>query len=412
MVYKMMETSCLIAQSGGPTAVINSSLLGVIDAAKKMNMAHIYGALNGIDGILNEQIIDFKTENEQELAYLKNTPSAVLGSVRLHLNIHTIDPTPYEKIHEVFQKLNIHYFFYIGGNDSMDTCHKVAEYFKNNNYDCKVIGIPKTIDNDLIGTDHTPGFGSSVKYVTNVLSEIYLDTHAYKKGRVTVVEIMGRNAGWLTASAVLTKVSNTPVDLIYLPEAPFDINKFLDSVKNIYEQKQKVLVAVSEGIKTKDGEYFIKSHMSNKTDAFGHTQLGGVGQVLCDIVSKELGLPVRAIELNLPQRAASHIASATDIEEAYNCGVFALEQAVKGETGKMVVMKRVSNYEINYELMDIEGIANAVKEVPQEYINNDGNYITDSFIDYALPLIQGDITIPYENGIVRFARLKKEKIKL
>ncbi len=407
-----MDFSCIIAQSGGPTAVINSSLLGVIDAAKKMNMKHIYGALNGIDGILNERIIDLNTEDETELSYLKNTPSAALGSVRLHLKDYTSDPATYEKIHEVFKKLNIRYFFYIGGNDSMDTCHKVSEYFKNNSYDCKVIGIPKTIDNDLIGTDHTPGFGSSVKYITNVLSEIYLDTHAYKKGRVTVVEIMGRNAGWLTASAILTKLSNTPVDLIYLPEAPFDINKFLDKVKKIYEQKQKVLVAVSEGIKNKDGEYFLKSHMSNKTDAFGHTQLGGVGQVLSEIVSDKLNLPVRAVELNLPQRASSHIASATDIEEAYNCGLFALEQAVNGETGKMVIMKRINNYQIEYQLMDIKGIANAVKEVPQEYINQDGDYINDSFIDYALPLIQGDITIPFENGIVRFARLKKEIIKL
>ena len=407
-----MEISCIIAQSGGPTAVINSSLLGVIDAAKKMKIQHIYGALNGIDGILNEAIIDLNAEDEKELAYLKNTPSATLGSVRLHLKDYTVDPTPYEKIHEVFKKLNIRYFFYIGGNDSMDTCYKVAEYFKNNSYDCKVIGIPKTIDNDLVGTDHTPGFGSSVKYVVNVLSEIYLDTHAYKKGRVTVVEIMGRNAGWLTASSILTKVSNTPVDLIYVPESPFEINNFLNKVKTLYDQKQKVLVAVSEGIKTKDGEYFLKSHMSNITDAFGHTQLGGVGQVLCEIISKKLGLPVRAVELNLPQRASSHIASLTDIEEAYNCGKYALEQAVKGETGKMVVMNRTSNYHIKYELMDIEGIANAVKVVPTEYINEDGDYINDSFIDYALPLIQGDVTIPFENGIVRFARLKKEIIKL
>lgn len=406
-----MEISCIIAQSGGPTAVINSSLLGVIDAAKKMNIKHIYGALNGIDGILNERIVDLNTEDEKELSYLKNTPSAALGSVRLHLKDYQKDPTPYEKILEVFKKLNIHYFFYIGGNDSMDTCHKVAEYFKNNSYDCKVIGIPKTIDNDLIGTDHTPGFGSSVKYVTNVLSEIYLDTHAYKKGRVTIVEVMGRNAGWLTASTVLTKVSNTPIDLIYVPEAPFDINNFLTKVKKIYDEKQKVLVAVSEGIKTSSGEYFLKQHISNKTDAFGHTQLGGVGQVLSEIVSEKLGLPVRAVELNLPQRASSHIASATDIEEAYKCGVFALEQAVKGETGKMVVMKRIANYQIKYELMDIEGIANEVKVVPQEYINEDGDYINDNFIDYALPLIQGDINIPFENGIVRFSRLKKEIIK-
>ncbi len=408
----MIETSCIIAQSGGPTAVINSSLLGVIDAAKKMNMSHIYGALNGIDGILNERIIDLKEENETELNYLKNTPSAALGSVRFHLKDYKTDPTTYEKIYEVFKKLNIHYFFYIGGNDSMDTCHKVAEYFKQHSYDCKVIGIPKTIDNDLMGTDHTPGYGSSVKYVVNVLSEVYLDTNAYQKGRVTVVEIMGRNAGWLTASASLTRVANTPVDLIYIPEAPFDINQFLNKVKTIYDQKQKVLVAVSEGIKTKDGEYFLKSHMSNKTDSFGHMQLGGVGQVLCEIVSEKLNLPVRAIELNLPQRSSSHIASFTDIEEAYNCGVFALNEAVKGETGKMVVMNRVANYQIEYSLSDISLIANEVKEVPTQYITKDLDNITDEFIDYALPLIQGETTIPYENGIVRFARLKKELIKL
>lgn len=408
----MIETSCIIAQSGGPTAVINASLLGVIDAAKKMNMKHIYGALNGIDGILNERIIDLNVEDEKELAYLKNTPSAVLGSVRLHLKDYKVDPTPYEKIYEVFQKLNIHYFFYIGGNDSMDTCHKVAEYFEHHRYDCKVIGIPKTIDNDLIGTDHTPGYGSSVKYIVNVLSEIYLDTHAYKKGRVTIVEIMGRNAGWLTASSILTKIANTPVDLIYIPEAPFDINQFLNKIKNLYEQKQKVLVAVSEGIKTKDGEYFLKSHISNKTDSFGHMQLGGVGQALCDIVSQKLSLPVRAIELNLPQRSSSHIASLTDIEEAYNCGVYALTKAVEGETNKMVIMQRVSNYHIEYGLMKIEDVANMVKEVPTAYITQDGDYIKDSFIDYALPLIQGDTTIPFEKGIVRFARLKKDLIKI
>lgn len=412
MVNKMIETSCIIAQSGGPTAVINTSLLGVIETAKKMKMKHIYGSLNGIDGILNGCIIDLNNEDETELSYLKNTPSAALGSVRLHLKDHNVDPTPYEKIYEVFKKLNIHYFFYIGGNDSMDTCHKVAEYFIDHDYDCKVIGIPKTIDNDLMGTDHTPGYGSSVKYVVNVLSEIYLDTQAYKKGRVTIVEIMGRNAGWLTASSILTKVSKTPVDLIYLPEVPFDIDKFLNKIEAIYSQKKKVLVAVSEGIKTKDGEYFLKSHLSNKTDSFGHMQLGGVGQVLCEIVSQKLTLPVRAIELNLPQRSSSHIASLTDIEEAYNCGVFAFEQALKGETNKMVIMNRLANYQIEYALKDISTIANEVKEVPLEYINEDGDYINDSFIDYALPLIQGDINIPYENGIVRFARLKKELIKL
>lgn len=408
----MIETSCIIAQSGGPTAVINSSLLGVIDEAKKHNFTHIYGALNGIEGILNERIIDLKTEDEQELSYLKNTPSAALGSGRFHLKDFQSDPMTYEKIYEVFKKLNIHYFFYIGGNDSMDTCHKVASYFKNHRYDCKVIGIPKTIDNDLMGTDHTPGFGSSAKYVANILSEIYLDTHSYQKGRVTIVEVMGRNAGWLTAATSLTRLSNTPVDLIYLPETPFDIENFLEKVNAIYKQKQKVLVAVSEGIKTKDGEYLLKYRTFNKTDSFGHLQLGGVAQVLCEIISNKLGLPVRSVELNLPQRCASHIASTTDINEAYNCGTYALQQALKGQTDQMVVMHRVGNYQIEYSLSAIEGIANEVKLVPQNYITKDGANITDEFLNYITPLIQGEPNTPFENGIVRFTKLKKELIKL
>ena len=407
-----MNKSCIIAQSGGPTAVINSSLLGVIETAKKQGFEHIYGALNGVEGILNERIIDLMNEDDYELSLLKTTPSAALGSGRYCLKDLNIDSTDYEKIYEVFKKLNIHYFFYIGGNDSMDTCHKVASYFKNHAYDCKVIGIPKTIDNDLVNTDHTPGYGSSVKYIVNTLSEIYLDTHSYEKGRVTVVEIMGRNAGWLTAGCHLAKLSNTPVDLIYLPEKPFDVDKFLDKVSSIYNKKKKVLVAVSEGIKTANGEYLLKYRHFNKTDSFGHLQLGGVAQVLCEIVGEKLNLPVRAIELNLPQRCASHIASLTDIEEAYNCGKTALLKALDGETDKMVVMNRTGNYHIEYELHNIDSIANLVKLVPDEYINDDCDGITDNFIDYAAPLILGESNITFENGFVRFSNLKKEIIKI
>ena len=407
-----MKRSCIIAQSGGPTAVINSSLLGVIDAAKKQGFEHIYGALNGVEGILNERIIDLMCEDEYELSLLKTTPSAALGSGRYCLKSFDKDSTDYEKIYEVFKKLDIHYFFYIGGNDSMDTCHKVATFFKNHEYDCKVIGIPKTIDNDLVSTDHTPGYGSSVKYIVNTLSEIYLDTHSYEKGRVTIVEIMGRNAGWLTAGCHLAKLSNTPVDLIYLPEKPFDVDKFLEKVATIYNQKKKVLVAVSEGIKTENGEYLLKYRHFNKTDSFGHLQLGGVAQVLCEIVGERLNLPVRAIELNLPQRCASHIASLTDIEEAYNCGKTALNKAVDGYTDKMVVMTRISDYEIKYDLHEIEGIANEVKLVPDEFITKDYDGITDEFIKYASPLILGESNITFENGFVRFSNLKKEIIKI
>ncbi len=412
MVFTMAQKSCIIAQSGGPTAVINSSLLGVIEAARKNNFEHIYGALNGIEGILNERIIDLSQEDEKELSYLKNTPSAALGSGRYHIKDYSIDATPYNKIYEVFKKLDIHYFFYIGGNDSMDTCHKVAAFFKQHDYECYVIGIPKTIDNDLLGLDHTPGYGSSIKYIVNTMSEIYLDTHSYHNGRVTITEIMGRNAGWLAAACSLTKLAGTPVDLIYLPEVPFDLEQFLIKVQTIYEQKGKVLVAVSEGIKNKEGEYLLKYHTLNKTDAFGHLQLGGVGLVLAEIVNTRLGYPVRAVELNLPQRCASHIASGNDIKEAYNCGFFALEQALNCQNDQMVIMTRTKEYHIEYGLAPLEGIANEVKLVPDKYITKDGSNITDEFITYALPLIEGDTNIPFENGIVRFTRLKKELIKI
>ncbi len=408
----MLNRSCIIAQSGGPTAVINSSLLGVIEGAKENNFSHIYGALNGIEGILNEQIIDLLSEDPSELKYLKNTPSAALGSGRYHLKDHKVDKTPYQKIYEVFKKLDIHYFFYIGGNDSMDTCHKVAAFFKECDYECYVIGVPKTIDNDLLGSDHTPGYGSSIKYIVNTLSEIYLDTHSYHNGRVTIVEIMGRNAGWLAASAALTRLSNTPTDLIYLPEVPFDLFSFLNKVEQIFNQKGKVLVAVSEGIKTKEGEYLLKYRSFNKTDSFGHLQLGGVAQVLAEIVNEKLGLPVRAVELNLPQRCASHICSSVDIEEAYNCGKFALYSALNKETDKMVTMVRTSEYHIEYCLSDIDGIANGVKMVPLSYINESGDGICDEFITYALPLMNDEYPVPFENGIVRFAKMKKELIKM
>lgn len=400
-----MNKSCIIAQSGGPTAVINCTLLGIVEEAKKMGFEHIYGALNGIEGVLNHRIVELTNQTHDQLQLLMSTPGAALGSGRHQLKNAEQDPETYQHIQKVFESLGIDCFFYIGGNDSMDTCNKVANYFAKTNFNCNVIGVPKTIDNDLQGTDHTPGFGSAAKFVSTTISEIYVDTNSYKKGRVTIVEVMGRNAGWLTAACKLADLSNTPVDLIYLPERPFDLNSFLQDVQAIYNKKQKVLVAVSEGIRDANGQYILKTVAQNKNDSFGHTQLGGVAQTLCDIISEQLSLPVRHIELNLLQRCSAHISSAADAQEAYNCGVFALQMATQGHTCKMVSMFRDSQYHISLQLKDIDNIANAVQIVPDKYINEQGNGITDDFVTYALPLVQGEVPQHYKNGMPQYYQL-------
>lgn len=409
-----MKYSVLVGQSGGPTSVINASLAGVvIEALKNDNIDKVYGTLNGIEGILNKNIIDFSYEDMETLELLKSTPSSVLGSVRFKLKDFNDDESTYKIIKSVFEALNIKYFFYIGGNDSMDTCNKIHQYFTKINFDCRVIGIPKTIDNDLVLTDHTPGYGSSIKYISTVMAEIYEDIACYKKGKVTIVEVMGRDTGWLTAGSKLASLANNGPDLIYLPEVNFDINSFLAKVKNIYEQKGHVLVAVSEGIKDKDGKYILSYQLNSATDNFGHLQLGGVSQVLTSIVSNKLGLPTRNIELNLPQRCASHLASLTDIEEAYNCGKYGLLLAISGLSGKMVSMirKNSDNYAIRYSYVNLNEVANNIKEVPNNFISKDLDNITDEFIKYAFPLIQRESTLKYENGIVKFAKLKKHIIK-
>lgn len=400
--------SIIIGQSGGPTTVINASLQGIIEAAlNNPNIEHIYGALNGIEGILNKNIIDFKDEDLDNINLLKNTPSSILGSVRFKLTDYTVDDTVHKKIVSILKEYNIGYFFYIGGNDSMDTCNKINNYFKHINFDCKVIGIPKTIDNDLALTDHSPGYGSSIKYIATTIAEIYQDTKAYTTGRVTIVEIMGRDAGWLTAGAKLASIINCGPDLIYLPEVAFDIEDFLLKVKQIYDTKKRVLVAVSEGIIDKTGEYVLKHRLFNNEDNFGHLQLGGVGQVLAQIVNTRLNLPIRSVELNLPQRCASHISSLTDLNEAYLCGYNALKMALDGNTGIMIALKRIDNYHIDYVGVNLSEVANIVKKVPMKYIDINNANVNDCFIEYALPLIQGEPTIKYENGLPKFAKLKK-----
>lgn len=410
----MAKKSVLVGQSGGPTTVINASLAGVLETALANDaIENVYGVLNGIKGILDETIIDIKNESSDEIHKLLNTPSSMLGSVRYKLASFKDDETDYKKIKEVFEKLNIGHFFYIGGNDSMDTCNKINEYFKHINFDCTVFGVPKTVDNDLILTDHTPGYGSSIKYIANTIAEIYQDMSCYKKGKVTIVEIMGRDAGWLTAGCKLASLVNNGADLIYLPEVAFDVEAFLEKVDAIYKQKGHALIAISEGIRDKNGKYILTYSATGAEDEFGHMQLGGVASVLTSIVSNRLHLPTRSIELNLPQRCASHIASLTDINESYNLGKNALLFSLEGISGKMSALERVSSnpYEVKYKYVDLTHVANSVKEVPLNYITSDGSQITDEFIEYALPLIKGNISNLNELGLVTFAKFNKQLIK-
>lgn len=397
--------SLLVGQSGGPTAVINSTICGVFkEALKHQEITHLYGAIHGIDGVINERFIEIKDESNLDL--WQTTPGAILGSVRLRLKKYPEDLQTYEKILSVFKKYDITYFFYCGGNDSMDTCNKINHYFKEIGYNCTVLGLPKTVDNDLVETDHCPGYGSASKIVSTMIAEIYHDTSVYHKGRVTIVEIMGRDAGWLTAATHLANIYENGPDLIYLPESPFDMNKFLQDVKTLYEKKKKVLVAVSEGIKDLDGEYILNYQSTKEGDAFGHLQLGGVAKVLSNTVSRKLHLPVRAIELNLPQRCAAHLASLTDVKEAYKCGAFGVKSALKGKTGYMVSMERVQEYKIKYTLKPLDLIAEKVKAFPTKWIINN-NSISKEYLDYVLPLIKGESYPKYVNGLPVFAKIDK-----
>jgi 6-phosphofructokinase 1 len=348
-------------------------------------------------------------ESIEELMLLKNTPSSALGSVRYKLKDSEVDDTDYKRLLEVFKKYDIRYFFYNGGNDSMDTCNKVSKYMAKSGYEVKVIGVPKTIDNDLFGTDHCPGFGSAAKYVATSIMEMKLDANVYDTPMITVVEVMGRNAGWLTASSALCQDGLGP-DLIYLPEVAFDTDKFIADVKaTLAKNNGKCIAVVSEGIKNAEGKYIAEA-MVSPTDTFGHAQLGGVASKLAGLVKDATGVKVRAIEFSLLQRCAAHLASERDVEEAFNAGATAVRLAVSGVTDKMVVFKRVmvdGEYTCEYEAMDLALAANTEKKIPQEWIINDGTYVSQEFIDYALPLIQGDSKAPLVNGLPRFAQLKK-----
>lgn len=413
---KNLKGALMFGQSGGPTSVINASAAGVfLEALEQENITEIYGAEHGIRGILEEKFFDIRKEDKKELELLKNTPSSALGSVRYKLKSVDVDDTDYKRILEVFKKYNIRYFFYNGGNDSMDTCNKISKYLQSQNYECNIIGVPKTIDNDLFGTDHCPGYGSAAKYVATTMMELYLDTHVYDTGMVTVVEVMGRNAGWLTAAASLASLKGLGPDLIYLPEQPFSIEGFLEDVERVAKEKQnKVIAVISEGIKDKDG-HLISEYLSSKAkDSFGHAQLGGTAAVLAGMVSEKLHIKVRPIEFSLMQRCGAHVGSGTDIEEAFMSGRMAVRYACEGETDKMVVFVRDENskdYHIEYKLLPVEFAANTEKTIPAEWILPNHAGLTKEFADYALPLIQGASNSPLEDGLPRFAHLKKIYVK-
>lgn len=400
----MSQKNCMVAQSGGPTAAINASLAGVIDGVMKSKIYDtVYGSLNGITGILNNDLMNLSALMEKNPEYLHRltvTPAMFLGSCRYKLPDYLDDDSSYVYIFKQFADYDIEAFFYIGGNDSMDTVLKLSEYGKRIGSPVRIIGIPKTIDNDICETDHTPGFGSAAKYIASSLLEISHDTFIYAVKSVTIVEIMGRDAGWLTAAAALARNEyNTAPHLIYLPEVPFDKEDFLLDVKRLLFEQNNVIVAVSEGIRDASGNYISASEQS--VDTFGHSQLSGAGKTLEFLVKEKLGVKVRSVEVNVLQRCAAHLASKTDLEEAFALGKKAVALSEEGVTASMVTMNRISDapYQIEYGYTEIKHIANEAKSVPTEWINDAGNDINQPLIDYLTPLIQGEVDITYENGI-------------
>lgn len=409
---KNLKGRCVFAQSGGPTTVINASIAGgLLEALENESVTGVLCAHHGIKGVLDEDFFDISLEDKAELEALKHTPASAFGSVRYKLKNPAEDDTDYRRILEVFKKYDVRYFFYNGGNDSMDTCDKISKYMQKSGYDVNVIGIPKTIDNDLCGTDHCPGYGSAAKYIANSIMEINRDASIYPSPLVVVVEIMGRNAGWLTAASKLASVNGFGADLIYLPEIPFSYEKFLSDVKTVVDAKKYCVVAVSEGIRFENGKYVGEDQSS--TDVFGHSQLGGVCSIL-KAKAKSLGLKCKAVELNILQRCAAHCASDTDIEESFNAGRQAVKKAVNGETDKMIAFRRKpgETYEIEYIAEPLSSAANAEKQIPAEWITADGTNLTDDFVAYALPLIAGEPNRRLKNGLPEYAKLKNIKFKL
>ncbi len=407
---EQLKGACIIGQSGGPTSVINASAYGVIRTAlDSPSITAVYGAANGIKGVLSGKLYDMSKEDPAELELLLHTPSSELGSCRYKIKDPDIDDTDYKRILEVFQKFNVRYFFYNGGNDSMDTCNKISRYMKKVGYDCRVMGVPKTIDNDLFGTDHCPGFGSAAKYIATSCAEVYKDARVYDTGMITVIEVMGRHAGWLAGSAALAGLIGCGPDLVYLPEVDFDMDKFLADVTSIYDREGKCIVVVSEGIHYADGTFVSEAKVAS-SDGFGHAQLGGLAARLANIIKEKTGSKVRGIELSLLQRCGAHLASKCDVEESFLAGKTAVETAVNGGSGYMVGFERLEEdggYTCKTKLIPLADVANYEKKVPLEWINAEKNGVTKDFAAYVLPLIQGEMEIPKDMGLPRFARLNK-----
>ena len=410
----MNTKNCFIGQSGGPTVAINASLAGVITQCQEEGFTHIYGMVNGIQGLLEDHFMDLGTtfNSEEKIDALKHSPAMYLGSCRYKLPTVSDDKDTYDLLFKKFNDLEITDFFYIGGNDSMDTVAKLAAYGETINSPIHFIGIPKTIDNDLMGTDHTPGFGSAAKYVASSMLEIAYDSSIYKLDAITIVEIMGRNAGWLTAASALARTEcNDAPDLIYLPEVVFDKERFLKDIEEKFKEKSSIMIAVSEGIHDENGN-FLDSGDSQQYDAFGHPIHFGTGKVLENICKEHFGCKVRSIELNVLQRCAMHIASKVDIDESFFIGKKAVETALADHTNVMMGVKRTSNHPYTAECIysNVQDIANLEQKVPAEWITKEGNDITQELYDYLYPLIQGEIAITYKNGIpsyIDIAHLKE-----
>jgi ATP-dependent phosphofructokinase / diphosphate-dependent phosphofructokinase len=401
-----------VGQSGGPTAVINASVAGIIaEALNHECVEEIYGALNGVLGILQEDLIDLAAESQQQIRALKHTPGAALGTCRYKLK----KPSDFERVLEVFKAHNIRYFFYIGGNDSQDTADKISKLAQEQNYDLRVIGVPKTIDNDLPTTDHTPGYGSVVKYLVTSLRELAADNEAMGQGDlVSIVEVMGRTAGWIAAGASLAKRRDHPHDpphLIYLPEIPFDQAKCIEDIKRVLKREKFCQIVVSEGLIDGDGNYVAAD---SAQDAFGHAQLGGAGEFLKELVETHLpGVKARVAKPGILQRAAAHAASKTDVDEAFLAGQAAVKAAIlEAESDKMITLVRgdTDHYTVETGLAPLSDIANGVKKLPREWINEDGVSMNFQFLRYAQPLIQGEVAVPHENGVPVYARLEKARV--
>ena len=411
-----MKKNLLVAQSGGPTAVINASLCGVIREGMRHpeEIGMVYGAVNGIQGILEGTIIrvDDQFETAADFELLCHTPSSALGSCRYKMPSPDKGPEQYAKILAMFRKYNIGYFAYIGGNDSMDTANKIADYCYEHGEEVRVVGVPKTIDNDLPITDHCPGFGSAAKYIATTLMEVAADAEVYPMKSVVIAEIMGRNAGWLTGAAALSRGEDCDgPDLIYLPELTFDIEKFTAKVRKLLVKKDVVVVAVSEGIRIQDGRYVSElGSASDYVDAFGHKQLTGTASYLANVIHRDIGCKTRAVEFSTLQRSAAHLASRVDVNEAFMVGGAAVKAGDEGDSGKMVVIDRVSDdpYQCATGIYDVHKIANGEKMVPREWITKDGTYVTEEFIDYVRPLIQGDSPSVMVDGIPRHLYMGKK----